>query len=123
MRKEEYVNHRPVAIYNADESKLIAITATCTHAVQFIFGPTKDRVSGVGQICGAMVRKFRILPKSSQHTFKIAVRPPTLAQLAVLGDNDYTIIDESLKGFSRFIHKGFWGTAESMRMAADRKRN
>jgi hypothetical protein len=102
-------DHTKTAVYNADEARLVGVFAARSMAAEFICGGHKPRAAYSKVQC-AMDRKTRILPKSSQLPFKVAVRIANADQINMLGSEDYILIDDSLVGFLSSIRPGFHTT-------------
>lgn len=101
---------RAIAIYNADEQRLIGLFANGTMAAQFIYGRYKAGPPS-RNIAVRVRNKSRITPKVSQHTFNIAVRNANTTQILELNGKDYLLKDESLSEHLKSISKGFDSTA------------
>ena len=99
-------NQKPVALYNADEQKLIAIFKSRELAAKFLFGLDKTPQNGRLAIYNALTRRSRLKASSSRLGCSVAPRNASQEQEKLLGDKDYLILDDRYKEFTNDIRTG-----------------
>lgn len=103
-------NNTPITLYNADGKYTIAVFSTRALAAKYLFGEQKSvRAPAVND---ALRNKRRI--KNSLYPANVAVRFSNPDQVALLGQNDVFISDDTLLKFDRHLLKGWDSNRISM---------
>ena len=80
-----------ILVYNAEEQKLIAICRSTTPAATYIYGD-KASYSRLTTLRDRLTKKARIHPKTSIHSFIIAIRAAREEHMALLGEREILIL-------------------------------
>lgn len=96
---------KPMAIYNADEKRLVAIVASGFRASKLIFGRTKSiQCNSIAHSYAN--RKGKAHPKATGLPYSVALRWATAEQARTLGSAEYALFDEILNGRIIDIRRG-----------------